>query len=163
MPKGEESVEHLVAEANGGSNDDENCVACCKTLNRLLGRMSLKEKLNVILNQKGDFSCPGRIPKVAEVAHLPSLAPVVPVQAMSSTETVPLPLDEQVAIVVMDLHKRGNAKPGKEDRLLNTIRSALVHKEAPPAGAEKVLEAMKNRGLISVEDGKICAYYLPAR
>jgi len=58
LPKGEESVEHLVASANGGNSNLENCVACCKTVNRLLGSMSLKEKLQVVLNQRGEFKCP---------------------------------------------------------------------------------------------------------
>ena len=46
----EASVEHLVATSNGGSNDLDNCVACCKAPNTLLGSMSLKEKLRVMLN-----------------------------------------------------------------------------------------------------------------
>ncbi len=54
----EASVEHLVATANGGRNDPDNTVACCKALNALLGHMSLKEKLRVVLNQKGEFRCP---------------------------------------------------------------------------------------------------------
>src|SRR5688572_24782956 len=67
----EASVEHLVATTNGGSNNDENCVVCCKALNGLLGRMSLKEKLRVILNQKGEFKCPGRVSrKSAEHDHV---------------------------------------------------------------------------------------------
>src|SRR5665647_3213554 len=58
LPKAEASVEHLLASANGGGNSDENCVACCKTVNALLGSMSLKEKFQVVLNQKGQFKCP---------------------------------------------------------------------------------------------------------
>jgi hypothetical protein len=60
LPKSEASVEHLVASANGGSDHDKNCVVCCKALNALLGSMSLKEKLQVVLNQKGKFTCPER-------------------------------------------------------------------------------------------------------
>jgi hypothetical protein len=58
LPKNEASVEHLFATANGGPDNDANCVACCKALNTLLGSMSLKEKLHVVLNQKGKFVCP---------------------------------------------------------------------------------------------------------
>lgn len=36
MFKAEASVEHLRASANGGGNNDENCVACCKAVNALL-------------------------------------------------------------------------------------------------------------------------------
>src|SRR4249919_3272315 len=52
------SVEHLLASANGGTNSEENCVACCKALNALFGDKSLKEKLQVVLNQRGQFKCP---------------------------------------------------------------------------------------------------------
>src|SRR4051812_10008931 len=58
LPKAEASIEHLFASCNGGSNTDGNCVACCKSLNALLGSMSLKEKFQVVLNQNGDFKCP---------------------------------------------------------------------------------------------------------
>ena len=58
LVKSEASVEHLLASSNGGSNNDENCVACCKAVNALLGSMSLKEKFQVTLNQKGQFVCP---------------------------------------------------------------------------------------------------------
>ena len=50
LAKAAASVEHLVASANGGKNNDENCVACCKAINALLGSMSLKEKVQVVLN-----------------------------------------------------------------------------------------------------------------
>jgi hypothetical protein len=58
LPKAEASVEHLVASARAGSNGDDNCVVCCKSMNALLGSMSLKEKIKVVLNQKGSFKCP---------------------------------------------------------------------------------------------------------
>ena len=58
LPKNEASVEHLVALSNKGADNDTNCVVCCKALNALLGSMSLKEKLQVVLNQKGKFICP---------------------------------------------------------------------------------------------------------
>ncbi len=45
LPLTDASVEHLVARAKGGSDGDDNCVVCCKTLNGLLGCMSLKKKI----------------------------------------------------------------------------------------------------------------------
>ena len=76
LPKAEASVEHLLASANGGGNSDENCVACCKAVNALLGSMSLKEKFQVVLNQKGQFKCPNRAGSVKAVAKpkAPSIA-----------------------------------------------------------------------------------------
>ncbi len=54
----EASVDHLVPKSRCGTNESENLVACCKTLNAIFGDMTLKEKLRVVLNQKGKFSCP---------------------------------------------------------------------------------------------------------
>ena len=72
LPRGEASIEHLVASANGGTNSEENCVACCRTLNSLLGSKSIKEKLQIVLNQRGDFSCP----RPRESAPAPSALPL---------------------------------------------------------------------------------------
>ena len=51
LPKSEASVEHLQAVANGGTNHDDNCVACCKAVNRVLGSMPLKAKIQMVLDQ----------------------------------------------------------------------------------------------------------------
>jgi len=163
IPNGEASVEHLVAEVNGGGGHDENCVACCKTLNRLLGHMSLKEKLNVILNQKGDIRCPARAPNGTKANAIAEVAAGIAIEASSTILQGPLSLDEQIALVVLDLHKRGNAKPGKEEGLINTIRSALIHKEQAAECAEKVLKSITARGFVSVLDGKVTGYNLPPR
>jgi 5-methylcytosine-specific restriction endonuclease McrA len=58
IPKAEASVEHLVPVSHGGSNNPDNLVACCKTLNGLFANMSVKEKLRVVLKQNGKFVCP---------------------------------------------------------------------------------------------------------
>lgn len=58
LAKTDASIEHLHAQANGGTNADENLVACCKALNALLGSKPLKEKFAIILRQKQGFRCP---------------------------------------------------------------------------------------------------------
>ena len=63
LPNQDASVEHLLAVCRGGSNKHENLVVCCKALNSLFGGISLKEKLQIILNQHGNFLCPNRIPQ----------------------------------------------------------------------------------------------------
>lgn len=76
LPKEQASVEHLVASSRGGSNADENCVACCATVNRLLGSMSVKDKFQVVLNHQGKFRCPNGVgsPRPAvEPARLPEI------------------------------------------------------------------------------------------
>ena len=45
LGKAEASVEHLVALTHGGRDNDENCVACCKSLNSLFGRMSRRPQI----------------------------------------------------------------------------------------------------------------------
>src|SRR5688572_13795673 len=98
----EASVEHLIASANGGGNRDDNCVACCKALNALFGSMSLKEKIQLVLNQKGHFKCPnkagGRKAAVSDAA--------VRVSHPHSTGS----LSEKLARIVADLEKRGAAR-----------------------------------------------------
>ncbi|HET7797493.1 MAG TPA: HNH endonuclease, partial [Nevskia sp.] len=39
LDKADASVEHLLAASRGGPNSDENCVACCKSVNALFGSM----------------------------------------------------------------------------------------------------------------------------
>jgi len=60
IPKDEASLEHLVPASKDGSSRPDNLVACCKTLNSIFGDMSLKEKLQAILNQNGKFVCPNQ-------------------------------------------------------------------------------------------------------
>jgi hypothetical protein len=93
LPAGDASVEHLLATANGGSNSEENCVACCKSLNALLGHKSLKEKLQVVLNQRGQFKCPKGTANAQLVVS-------------SQTSQVAATPDEKLALVVADLRKQ---------------------------------------------------------
>src|SRR5262245_9850256 len=97
LPATDASVEHLVARANGGSNRDENCVVCCKSLNGLLGSMSLKEKIQVFLNQKGQFECPNGLHKKVTKPR--------PQSSQRATKLAP----ERYAQVVANLEQRGSA------------------------------------------------------
>jgi HNH endonuclease len=79
LAKSEASIEHLVASANGGPNHEDNCVACCKTLNALLGSKALKQKFQVVLNQRGSFKCPAEaLPIEAGESPAPSATSAVP-------------------------------------------------------------------------------------
>lgn len=159
LPREEASVEHLVASTLGGSDSDENCVACCKTLNRLFGRMSLKEKMQLLLKQRGDFQCPGKVPlKIATPPAPKPVAAASPKKASPDLST----LEGQLHLAAEDLRKRGNSRPGNEEKLLNTVRSALSHKNLDPDLATKVLTALKTRGWVLVNEGK-CTYQLPPK
>jgi len=136
------SVEHLVAIANGGGRHDENCVACCKSLNALLGCMSLKEKLRVVLNQKGDFKCPnGGGSRKSSGHHQTKLAGI---------KTV----DERVALVLADLHKRGAARPRTVKTLSSTI-NALFQKRLSEAEIALLLGRLQAAGAISINETKV--------
>jgi len=134
------TVEHLVASANGGSNHPDNTVACCRALNTLLGRMSLKEKLRVVLNQKGEFRCPNG-------SAAPSKSP-----ATQSTA-------QRLALVVADLRKRGAARPRTVKTLSSTI-GALFQKQLTEHEVAALLGKLKAQGIVSVSGTKV-TYELP--
>lgn len=138
LPKVEASVEHLTAKANGGANNDDNCVACCKALNHLLGNLPLKEKLRVVLNQRGQFRCPvGAGSSPAEVAP----------------ET-PEPGEDRLALVLANLRQRGHAKPRRVKTLTSTIASVFVGKLDPEEIAE-IVTRLRETGHVAIADGKV--------
>jgi hypothetical protein len=133
LAQADASVEHLVAMANGGRNSDENTVACCKTLNSLLGRKSLKEKLQVVLNQKGVFKCPNVAGKPLAVVPLPEGA---------------------LQRVMEDLRKRGTAKPRTVKTLTSSINN-LFQKTLSPQQVTTIIDDLKSQGIISVNVTKV--------
>lgn len=133
LPKAEASVEHLLASANGGSNSDENCVACCKAVNALLGRMSLKEKFQVVLNQKGQFKCPNGTGTVKATAK---------------------PKDERLALVIANLKQRGNSKPRTLKTLISTVAS-LFPKGISEADLAALVQQLQSTGKVTVEGSKV--------
>jgi hypothetical protein len=140
LPKTEASVEHLLASANGGSNSDENCVACCKAVNRLLGSMSLKEKFQVVLNQKGQFKCPSGVgSKVAT----PPKAPVIA-----------QPKNDKFALVVANLKQRRNSKP----RTLKTLKSTIVSlfpSGLPESELSTIIQQLQSTKKVTVSENKV--------
>jgi len=148
LPAADASVEHLLASANGGSNGEENCVACCKSLNAIFGHKSLKEKLQVVLNQKGQFKCP----KVAANS-----------QSMLSIEgsAVPATSSDKLAIVIADLQKRGSARPRKVNTLRNTI-NAVFQKLLTEEEISSLIDQLRAQKVIVVSDTKV-TYELPQK
>ena len=139
LPKNEASVEHLLASSRGGANSDDNCVACCKALNALLGSMSLKEKLQVVLNQRGQFACPDR----EKTVHAPTVDDVAP----SALEAV-----------VANLKARGKARPRRVATLTSTIK-ALAHLNLTDEQVAVIIELLKASGKITVAENQV-AYAL---
>jgi hypothetical protein len=141
LPKAEASVEHLLASANGGSNSDENCVACCKAVNALLGSMSLKEKFQVVLNQKGQFNCPNDTGTVKTTAK-----PKAPANAK--------PKDDKLAQVIANLKQRGNSRPRKLKTLRSSI-SSLFPKGLSEAELARLVKQLQSEGKITVIENKV--------
>ena len=140
------SVEHLVAVSNGGKNGDENCVACCKALNRLFGRMSLKEKLGVVLNQKGDFNCPNGRPADS------------PRKALPATAGLLWPADG-IPAVLADLTRRGSARPRTLKTLTGTVNALFKNRRSEEEVAV-LIRQMQAEGWVLVNGTKV-SYDLP--
>jgi hypothetical protein len=141
LPKAEASVEHLLASANGGSNNDENCVACCKAVNALLGSMSLKEKFQVVLNQKGQFKCPNGAGSAKAVTQ-----PKAPAIAKSK--------DDKLTLIVANLKQRGNSKPRTLKTLTSTVTS-LFPKGLSKAELDTLLLQLQSTGKVIVTENKV--------
>ena len=140
IPAGEASVEHLVATSNGGAKEDENCVVCCKSINIALGHLSVKAKLQVVLNHRGSFACPMSI--------------------ASPATSIVEPRDDRVGVVVADLQKRGSARPRRVVTLRNTINSAF-QMSLSETELDVLLAHLQAKGYVTVEDTKV-SYALPA-
>ncbi len=143
LPQDEESVEHLVASANGGNSNLENCVACCKTVNKLLGSMSLKEKFQVVLNQRGEFKCPARSAKAGP-------APKTSTKPLTAAQTQ----DQRLELIVANLRQRSSARP----RTLKTLRStvaALFGKKLSDKELDALLDGLQSAGTIAIDGTKL--------
>jgi hypothetical protein len=149
----EASVEHLVATANGGHNHDDNCIVCCKALNALLGSMSLKEKIQVILNQRGDLKCPSQ--KGSPKSVTPRATSRVAVSHASKSAT------EKIDLIVADLHKRGSARPRTVKTLSSTI-GALFQKHLSETEVSSLIEKLCAKGIVIVTGTKV-SYELPPK
>lgn len=130
------TVEHLVATANGGSHHPDNTVACCKALNTLLGRMTLKEKLTVVLNQKGDFRCPNGGGRV------------------SGKTTGHQTAAQRLALVVDDLRRRGASRPGTVTKLGSTI-NALFQNALTEQEVSALVGKLQAQGVIKIVGTKV--------
>jgi hypothetical protein len=145
LPKADASVEHLFASSNGGSNADENCVACCKSVNTLLGSMSLKEKFQVVLNQKGQFKCPssGGAPRAAP---LQTSSPLKTTGAKSKTDNFNM--------VVANLAQRGSSRPRTLKTLTSTVAS-LFPKGISEPDLTALIQRLQSTGKVSISDNKV--------
>ena len=158
LAKLDASIEHLFATANGGTNNEENCVACCKSLNAILGNMSLKDKFQVVLNQKGSFNCPNGAGSGANAAVATIVAkaksvpvPIAPSKVPPDTKTKP----DNFTFLVANLTQRGTGRP----RTLKTLTSsvaAIFPKGVTEAELAGLIQELRSTGKVSVNEmGKV--------
>lgn len=138
------SVEHLVAKANGGGNDDGNCVVCCKSLNAILGSLSLKEKIQIVLNQKGNFKCPN-----SEVTSKSTPKPK-PNPKDKKIKAV----DSQFEMVLANLKQRGNSRPRTVKTLSSTIKSLFANGLSEP-DLQAIVQQLQTSGKIEISGTKV--------
>lgn len=140
-------MEHLVATVNGGVDRDENCVACCQSLNSLFGRMSLKEKLRILLNQRGQFQCPngggGKLPQSQRGVQEPQCRPQ----------------DDRLAVIISNLQSRGVSRPRTVKTASSTIKSLFQNRLTDSEIAE-LLKKLQAAGVITISSTKV-SYHLP--
>jgi hypothetical protein len=146
LPKAEASVEHLFASSNGGNNKDENRVACCKSVNALLGSMSLKEKFQVVLNQQGQFKCPND----GGAARATPLRTSTPPKAPTSTKSKA----DNLTMVVANLVQRGNSRPRTLKTLTSTITS-LFPKGIAEVEVTALIQQLQSTGKVSISENKV--------
>ena len=147
LPRAEASIEHLFASANGGGNNEENCVACCKVLNALLGSMSLKDKFQVVLNQRGNFKCP----RVANASAAIEKSAPQPVVASAKPAMVK---PDHFSLALANLKKRSDGRPRTLATLANSL-TTLFPKSMPEGELAALIEKLQSSGKISIEDGKV--------
>lgn len=146
LPKAEASVEHLFASSNGGSNNDENCVACCKSVNALLGSMSLKEKFQVVLNQKGQFKCPNHGGAARAAPQRATTPPKAPASTKSKADNFNM--------VVANLAQRGSSRPRTLKTLTSTVAS-LFPKGIAEAEVTALIQQLQSMGKVSISENKV--------
>ena len=134
LPLADASVEHLVARAKSGTNGDDNCVVCCKAMNALLGSMSLKEKIQVVLNQNGQFRCPNSGRE----------------SSAKSSRKAPNRMD----LIVANLQQRGSAKPKTVKTLTSTVR-ALFQNAITDEELASLLRQLEAKGLLTIDGTKV--------
>lgn len=167
------SVEHLNAIANGGANLDSNCVACCKAVNAALGSLSIKEKIQVFLNQGASFVCPANStntdlhPIVAEPAKTqPTKPPTkkkVPNPSTQKPITIPsVPIDQAELVFIKKLLRAHKSPPATEATLKRWINGKL-QRDVSSEQLSAFLVALKRDRVLIVNNKKLsyCWTYEP--
>lgn len=152
LDKADASVEHIVARTNGGGNGEDNCVACCKSLNSIFGSKGLKAKLEIILRQKGEFRCPGRT-NVVKPAKAANPARAVNAPKVPGQSKTPPPVDH-FRQLVENLRKRGASRP-RTAKSLNSMIGAMFQNKLAATEVSALASRLQTEGVVSVSGTKI--------
>ena len=133
-----------MASSKGGPNSDDNCVACCRAINTLLGSMSLQEKIKVVLNQKGNFKCPN-----GTDSKQPASAPTLVNPKKPTVAKVAGPLE----LLTKNLKARTKDRPTKISNLTADIKSQKFG--LTDSGIHDLIEKLKAQGKVVVTGTKV--------
>jgi len=109
-------------------------------MNALLGSMSLKEKIQVVLNQNGHFRCPNGSQRSAAKGS-----------RASATEGT---AEDRYSEVVANLRQRGVSKPKTVKTLMGTIRT-LFPKNITEKELSTLVRQLEVKGVIRIEGAKV--------
>jgi len=108
--------------------------------------MSLKEKFQVVLNQKGQFKCPND----GGPARATPLRASTPPKAPASTKSKA----DNFSMVVANLAQRGNSRPRTLKTLTSTVAS-LFPKGIAEAEVTALIQQLQSTGKVSISENKI--------
>ena len=94
-----------------------------KRVNGLLGSMSLKEKIEVILNQKGEFKCPNGVGNTKKQPDKPKAPLKAAAKFSINGDLRRKSKQDRVALVLANLKQRRTARPRKLKTLTSTVAS----------------------------------------
>jgi HNH endonuclease len=143
LPRETASVEHLLAKSHSGTNELDNCVACCKAVNSLFGNMTLKEKMQAVLRQRGEFRCPRRL--------------VEPAQEHEPAAALPAVAQELLAAAITHLERRTSRRPCTLPSLQQSLSDRYA-KQLGGASAQALVDQLRLLGIVVLNDDGTLTY-----
>ena len=122
--------------------------------------MSLKEKMQIVLNQRGEFKCPNyagsskpAVQPKTTTAPEEKDDPIAPKKAPAKTPAAATTKEDRIKLVVANLKQRGNSKPRTLKTLTSTV-SSLFPKKLSPNELASLMQQLQSSGKVIVKDGK---------
>jgi len=123
--------------------------------------MSLKEKVQVVINQKGKFTCPNGAGYTKEAPkaqtpkpQTPKLQTPKPQIPTHTTPTARKRKEDKFSLVVTNLRQRPNARPATLKALTSTLVS-LFPEGLPEAELKSLLQQLQSTGKVIVTENKV--------